>query len=368
MSHTSTSELYIGLMSGTSLDGIDAVLMDFSGAQAQLLATHYQPYPTQLVDTLLLLHHAQSGELDTSQRVAGQLAELYAETVSGLLQQSGHTSRQIRAIGNHGQTVRHCPEAGYTLQLSNNSLLAELSGIDVIGDFRSRDLAAGGQGAPLVPAFHAALFGHPAKHRVILNIGGIANISYLPPHGSVLGFDTGPGNLLLDAWIRHHQQQAMDRDGQWAASGKILPALLASLLNNAYFDQAPPKSTGRDLFHLDWLQQHLSPEMAAVDIQATLLAFTCHSISAAIQRFCDACDEIYVCGGGARNSALMHALQQQLPACHVDTTATLGIHPDWVEAAAFAWLARQFELRLPGNLPAVTGAAGPRILGSLHPA
>ena len=368
MQHTPSNELYIGLMSGTSLDGVDAALIDFAGLQPQLVATHFRPYPKALVDTLLGLHHAFSGELDQSQKTAQQLSALYAQTVLELLQNSHHQAQNIRAIGNHGQTVRHCPEAGYTLQLANNALLAELSDIDVIGDFRARDIAAGGQGAPLVPAFHSAVFGNSEINRVILNIGGIANVSYLPRTGAVFGFDTGPGNLLMDSWIRLHQGQPMDKDGQWAASGKVLPDLLKKLSGHSYFELPPPKSTGRDLFHLQWLQQQLTPDMAAVDVQATLLAFSVTSIANAIQRFCSPCDEIYVCGGGARNTAMMHELQQQLPHCLISSTETLGIHPDWVEAAAFAWLARQFVLRQAGNLPAVTGARGPRVLGALYPA
>lgn len=363
----SIPSLFIGLMSGTSLDGVDAALVDFGASRPQLLATAYLPYPPHLVPLLLALHAARSGELDCAATVANQLAQLYATTVVTLLQQSGYPASAIAAIGNHGQTIRHCPEAGYTLQIGNNALLAELTGIDVIGDFRSRDIAAGGQGAPLVPAFHQAVFGSPASNRIILNIGGIANISYLPVAGQVFGFDTGPGNLLLDAWIREHQGQAYDRDGAWASSGQPIPALLTALLSEPYCEQAPPKSTGRDLFNLAWLQQRLSPEWAAVDVQATLLAFTSHSIAQAIRRFCPAGNEILVCGGGARNTALMQDLKMQLPDIPVGTTSQLGIDPDWVEAAAFAWLAYRFVNRQPGNLAAVTGACGPRVLGALYP-
>lgn len=364
---TSKPSLFIGLMSGTSLDGVDAALVDFGDSRPQLLATTYLPYPAHLVPLLLELHTARSGELDRAATLANQLAQLYATTVATLLRQSAHPASAILAIGNHGQTIRHCPEAGYTLQIGNNALLAELTGIDVIGDFRSRDIAAGGQGAPLVPAFHQAVFGSTASTRVILNIGGIANISYLPTDGNVFGFDTGPGNLLLDAWIREYQGQAYDRDGAWARSGQLIPALLSALLSEPYCEQAPPKSTGRDLFNLAWLQRRLNPEWSAVDVQATLLAFTSHSIARAIRRFCPACDEILVCGGGARNTALMDDLQMQLPDIPVGTTSQLGIDPDWVEAAAFAWLAYRFVDRQPGNLAKVTGARGPRVLGALYP-
>lgn len=363
-----TAHLYVGLMSGTSLDGVDAALVDFSGPQPALRGTHYLPYPEPLVKILLQLHHPRQGELHEAQLVSQQLARLYAQTVNELLHKTDHGTADIAAIGNHGQTVRHCPESSYTIQLSNNALLAELTGIDVIGDFRARDLAAGGQGAPLVPAFHAAVFGSPQHNRLILNIGGIANISYLPRDGDIFGFDTGPGNLLLDSWIRQQQNQPFDSDGRWAASGTVVPKLLASMLREPYFQLRPPKSTGRDLFHLDWLTRHLTPEMTAADVQATLLALTATSIGDAVQHFCKGCEEIFVCGGGARNAALMQALKTQLAGCHVATTEALGIHPDWVEAAAFAWLARQFDAHQPGNLPQVTGARGSRILGARYPA
>lgn len=363
-----TAKLYIGLMSGTSLDGVDAALVDFSERQPALLDTHFLPYPEPLVQALLQLHQPRQGELHEAQLISQQLSHLYAQTVNELLHKSDRNAADVAAIGNHGQTIRHCPESAYTVQLANNALLAELTGINVIGDFRARDLAAGGQGAPLVPAFHAAVFGSQQYNRVILNIGGIANISYLPRNGDIFGFDTGPGNLLLDSWIRQQQNQPFDRDGDWGASGAVLPELLANLLDEPYFQLPPPKSTGRDLFHLDWLTRNLKPTMAAVDVQATLLALTATSIRNAVQGFCADTDEIFVCGGGARNGALMRILKGQLPQCHIASTEMLGIHPDWVEAAAFAWLAHQFELRQPGNLPQVTGAQGPRILGALYPA
>ena len=362
-----TSPLYIGLMSGTSLDGIDAALLDFGVHPPRVLATTFNAYPQTLVNSLLQLHHDQAGELHQSQQIANQLAHLYASAVAQLLVAANKQPIDIVAIGNHGQTIRHRPEHGYTLQLGNNALLAELSGIDVIGDFRSRDIAAGGQGAPLVPAFHRAIFGSEWHNRVILNIGGIANITSLPADGEVFGFDTGPGNLLLDSWIRLHRQQAYDSGGAWAASGAPIPALLAQLLAEPYLRQAPPKSTGRDLFNLSWLQQQLAPEWRAEDVQATLLAYTCTTITNAIADYCTKCEQIYVCGGGAHNTTLMQALQQQLPGIDIATTGELGIDPDWVEACAFAWLAHRFVQRQPGNLPAVTGASGLRVLGALYP-
>jgi anhydro-N-acetylmuramic acid kinase len=278
----------------------------------------------------------------------------------------------VRAIGCHGQTLRHRPADGYTLQIGNAALLAELTGITVVADFRSRDIASGGQGAPLVPAFHAEVLGHATIHRVIANLGGIANITDLPPGGAVRGWDTGPGNMLLDAWIKRHQGTHYDRDGAWAVSGKADPGLLASLLKHDYLGLPPPKSAGREQFNLEWLDailaSHGQKRIAPADVQATLLEFTATSLCEAIRRECPGMQELYVCGGGARNGALMRRIGALLPGARVDTTTALGIDPDWMEALAFAWLARQTLHGVPGNLPAVTGARGPRILGAIHPA
>lgn len=360
----------IGLMSGTSLDGVDAALVDFSAAThpPRILATAYQPYPARLRAELLALHTPGHDELHRAALLAQELAHLYAQSVSTLLTQANIPARQIRAIGCHGQTIRHVPQQGYTLQLHQPALLAELSGIDVIDDFRSRDIAAGGQGAPLVPAFHAALFDSTHLHRVILNIGGIANLTHLQPGQPVSGFDCGPGNMLLDAWIQQHQQQPYDKDGAWGSQGRVLPDLLDRLLTHPYFAAPAPKSCGREQFNLAWLNSHLQGTEAPADVQATLVALTTHAICAAIRREYGIPDELYVCGGGAHNKSLMTRLADELPDTRVSTTDTLGIPVDWVEAVAFAWLAWQLLQGKPGNLPEVTGARGTRLLGAIHPA
>jgi len=363
-----TPELYIGIMSGTSLDGIDAALVDLSQASPRLVSTHYQPYEEQLKGALLALHQVSHNELHQSQLIANRLAREYADATRALLKTAGVPARQIQAIGCHGQTVRHRPEHGYTIQLNNAALLAELTGIHVVGDFRSRDIAAGGQGAPLVPAFHDRVLRHPGVHRAILNIGGIANLTDLAPDHPTSGFDTGPGNLLLDAWITKHKGMPYDKDGVWAGSGKIIPLLLQNLLAEPYFDTAPPKSTGRDLFHLAWLERQLKGDEAPEDVQATLLALTGDSIAAAVRRFCAGAEEIYVCGGGAHNGTLTAHLQRALPQCRIQKTEALGIAADWMEAIAFAWLAQQTLHLRPGNLPAVTGAKHPCVLGAIYPA
>ena len=363
-------------MSGTSLDGVDAVLADISAAgTVQLLRTHYLPYPDNLRELLLALHTPQADEIHLAACAANDLARLYAEAVIALLDgvapASVRAPSSIRAIGCHGQTLRHRPADGYTLQIGNAALLAELTGITVVSDFRSRDIAAGGQGAPLVPAFHAQALRHPDIHRVIANIGGIANITDLPVNGHVRGWDTGPGNMLLDSWIKRHSGSHYDRDGAWAASGTAHPKLLAAMMGHAYLPLPPPKSAGREQFNLEWLETTLASINLTVepaDVQATLLEFTALSLSDAVRRECDGTQELYVCGGGAHNGALMQRISAHLPKIRVATTTQLGIDPDWVEALAFAWLARQTMNHAPGNLPSVTGAMGARILGAIHSA
>ncbi len=363
------TELYVGLMSGTSLDGVDAVLAEISSAgQPRLFRSHYLPYADSLRAQLLALHTPQPDEIHLAAVAANQLARLYADAVKGLL--DGIAPATVRAIGCHGQTLRHRPADSYTLQIGNAALLAELTGITVVADFRSRDIAAGGQGAPLVPAFHAQALRHPDAHRVIANIGGIANITDLPANGAVRGWDTGPGNMLLDAWIKRHRGAHYDRDGAWAAGGRIDPALLDLLAQHAYLKQAPPKSAGREQFNLDWLDTILArlAHIDPTDVQATLLEFTAMSLCDAVNRDCGGTQELYVCGGGAHNGVLMQRILARLPNVRVATTAALGIEPDWVEALAFAWLARQALHHKPGNLPGVTGARGERILGAIYPA
>ena len=368
--HTHEAERFVGLMSGTSLDGIDAVLAEIGPAgQIQLLHTHYLPYADALRAQLLALHAPQPDEIHLAAIAANALARLYADAVRTLL--AGLDPGKVQAIGCHGQTLRHRPADGYTLQIGNAALLAELTGITVVADFRSRDIAAGGQGAPLVPAFHARALGHPDSHRVIANIGGIANLTDLPVNGPVRGWDTGPGNMLLDAWIKRHSGARYDRDGAWAASGTVHPGLLATLMKDAYLQRPPPKSAGREQFNLDRLDALLAgldETIAPPDVQATLLEFTATSLADAVSGECGGAQELYVCGGGAHNGALMQRLRAHLPAVRVSTTAALGIDPDWVEALAFAWLARQTLHHAPGNVPAVTGARGERILGAIYPA
>ena len=355
-------------MSGTSLDGIDCALVDCGCQPPKLLASHYQTYPSALKTALLALHSPGHDELHQSQLISQQLARDYANATLNLLAQAGVSAAEVRAIGCHGQTIRHRPEHGYTLQLNQPALLAELTGVSVIADFRSRDLAAGGQGAPLVPAFHHQVLRHAARHRVIVNIGGISNLTDLPPGGDTTGFDCGPGNLLLDAWIGRHQGLAYDADGAWAASGTVLPDLLARLLDEPFFAAPPPKSSGRDLFNLDWLAAKLRGDEAPVDVQATLLALTALSLAGAIEIFCPGAEEILLCGCGAHNRALVEALAQALPGCRLSPTDEVGIAADWMEAIAFAWLAQQTLHGRPANLPAVTGARHPCVLGAIYPA
>ncbi len=356
---------YIGLMSGTSLDGVDGVLTAFDGE----LHAAYLPFPDALRATLLALQAPTDNEIHTEALAAGELARLYADCVHSLLEQSGVAPAEVKAIGAHGQTIRHLPALGYTRQINQPALLAELTGIDVIADFRSRDIAAGGQGAPLVPAFHQAVFGSPAATRVVANIGGIGNISVLRASGDVLGYDTGPGNVLMDSWAARHLGRPYDANGDWAASGRLLPDLLDCLLAEPYLTLPSPKSTGRDLFHADWLAQRLQHfrGAAAADVQATLATFTARTLADAIRRDAADAEAVYVCGGGALNGHLMATLQT-LVGKPVHSTEALGISPNQVEATAFAWLAARFCERQPGNLPAVTGARGPRILGALYPA
>lgn len=362
------ADLYIGLMSGTSLDGVDAVVARFPGTTPpELLASNYLPYPASLRARLLELHTPQADELHLTNCIALELADLYTESITGLLAKAHLEAKQIKAIGCHGQTIRHRPESGYTVQLVNGARLAEKTGITSIIDFRNRDIAAGGQGAPLVPAFHAATLYSQSEHRVIVNIGGISNLTNLPTDGTISGFDCGPGNLLLDAWAARHLGKPVDLGGAWATSGMVLPELLLRLLNHAFFTQSPPKSAGREQFNLDWLVGELAGDESPQDVQATLLELTARGIVDAANLWCPGFEALYVCGGGVHNTALMQRLKA-LTSKPVASSAQLGMDPDWLEAIAFAWLAQQCLERKPGNLPAVTGASGPRILGAIYPA
>ncbi|QGZ41170.1 anhydro-N-acetylmuramic acid kinase [Pseudoduganella flava] len=362
--------LFIGLMSGTSLDGVDGVLVDFWAGAARTMASHHVPYPPALLDELRALQAASDNELEREALAGNGIAEVYAQCVAALLEQSGMQAADVRAIGAHGQTIRHRPELGFTRQTINGALLAELTGIDAIVDFRSRDVAAGGQGAPLVPAAHLALFGEHGKTRVLANIGGIANISVLQANGHVTGFDTGPGNVLIDEWTRAHLGKPYDDGGAWAASGRLLPDLLAALLAEPYFALPPPKSTGRDLFHADWLRARLAGfgSAAPADVAATLTRLTAQTLAAGIHTHAAGADALYVCGGGAYNDTLLRMLAEELGAgVKVQTTQALGADPSHVEALCWAWLAWRFDDRKSGNLPSVTGARGERVLGALYP-
>lgn len=362
--------LYIGLMSGTSLDGVDGALVEFGDHPPRTLAATYIPFPPALRHDLMALQAAGVNEIEREALAANHLAERYAACVAALLTQAGLGPSDITAVGVHGQTIRHRPELGFTRQTNNPALLAELSGIDVIADFRSRDIAAGGQGAPLVPAFHQAQFGQRGQTRVVANIGGISNISVLHADGQVSGFDTGPGNVLMDAWIATHQGKQYDADGAWAASGNLLPDLLADMLSEPYFALPAPKSTGRDLFNPAWLQARLGdfPAAAAADVQHTLTILTASTLAQAIKRSAPQAQAVYICGGGAYNGTLLRALSAALgEATQVESTAALGVAPNRVEALAFAWLAYRFTARQAGNLAAVTGAVGGRVLGALYP-
>jgi anhydro-N-acetylmuramic acid kinase len=369
--------LYVGLMSGTSLDGVDAVLADFAAnaaAKMKVIGHTHAPFDPALRAELLALNSPGNDELHRAALAANALTDTYAAVVERLFLGAGVSPVQVEALGAHGQTVRHRPGefggTGYTLQLLNGALLAERTGVDVVCDFRSRDLAAGGQGAPLVPAFHAARFARADADVAVLNLGGIANLTLLPAGGVVRGFDCGPGNALMDHWCSRHLGSAFDAGGAWAASGQVEPALLATLLSDPYFDREPPKSTGRDLFNVDWLSARLErhPGQTAVDVMATLAEFTVRAALEGLQRFQPATQTLLVCGGGAFNKHLMNRLAALMPQAAVLSTAAAGVLPDQVEALAFAWLARAFNRREAGNLAAVTGAEGPRLLGALYPA
>jgi anhydro-N-acetylmuramic acid kinase len=364
------ADLFIGLMSGTSMDGIDAALVDFSTDTPNILATHSHPYP-------VVLHRQLQAALDLKDPLTADLTaiddavgEVFAAAANELLAHANHIPDSIAAIGSHGQTIRHEPDIAtpYSLQIGNPELIASLTNIDVVADFRRADIEAGGQGAPLVPAFHRARFSSAAENRVILNIGGIANITTLPADASktAAGFDTGPGNTLMDLWANRHLNTAMDTDGQWAAAGEVDYSLLASMIDDEYLLSAPPKSTGREYFNADWLSHYIArQDIPAQTIQATLCELTAQSIATAIRIHAADTRRLIVCGGGVHNSHLMTRLQANLPGMAIDTTAAHGLDPDWVEAAAFAWLAQQRLADKPGNIPEVTGANHPALLGNL---
>lgn len=367
------SDLFIGLMSGTSMDGVDGVLADFSRG-VQVLRHAGAPFPDTLRAELMALNTAGPDELHRGWLAGNALMRVYAQVVQALLAQAGLPASAVAAIGAHGQTVRHRPQqfdgTGYTIQLAQPALLAELAGITVVADFRSRDVAAGGQGAPLAPFFHQAVFGDPGQVVGVLNIGGISNLTLLRPGGAMRGFDCGPGNALMDGWCAEHTGAAYDDDGRWAATGQVLPALLQRLLTEPYFALAPPKSTGRDLFNRPWLQARLQGYEAAApaDVQATLTELTAQACAGDVLRHEPGLARLIVCGGGALNGLLMRRLQALLPRAQVASSAGFGLPPLQVEAAAFAWLARKALRGEKLELTSTTGARGARVLGGIYPA
>jgi anhydro-N-acetylmuramic acid kinase len=370
------TQLYIGLMSGTSLDGVDGVLVDLSCMPPKVWGNASTSLPDDLRQELLALNTSGADELHRAALAANALVRVYASVVHSLLLQTGVSAHQVRAVGAHGQTVRHRPQefdgTGYTLQLNQPALLAELCGIDVVADFRSRDVAAGGQGAPLVPPFHRAMFTPPQHDAAVLNLGGIANVTLLPASTDqpLIGFDCGPANALMDVWCQRHTGHSYDKDGQWAASGTVQPTLLRRMQQEPFFALPAPKSTGRDLFHATWLEKQLQGlgALAAHDVQATLAELTAWACADSVQRHLPHCQALIVCGGGAYNTHLMSRLQMALAPCKVQASDLHGLPAQQVEAAAFAWLAQQTVLRQTGSIQSVTGARGARILGAVYPA
>jgi len=368
-----TTELYIGLMSGTSADSIDAVLVDLSEASPNLFASHTEPID-DLRDEIHALAEPGEDEISRLGRLDQHLGLRFAAAVTTLLRKTNCPAEQVCAIGSHGQTIRHCPdgndgEPAFTLQIGDPSSIAHQTGIDVVADFRRRDIAAGGQGAPLAPAFHLAYFETVNQATAVVNIGGMANVTLLPGDGSASGYDTGPGNVLMDGWAQRHLGQPYDKDGTWAASGHVNHNLLELLLSHTYFSSKPPKSTGREEFNVRWLDNTLAQLQADItpsDIQATLLELTAISIADELRPFSP--QEIHICGGGAFNTSLMERLCQLLDPVPVTSTSQRGIDPEWVEAIAFAWLAQQTLQGKPGNLPSVTGAERSVVLGGVYPA
>ena len=365
-------ELYLGLMSGTSMDGIDAVLIDLSG-DPRILATKYNSYEKEVRDHLIALCADNQQTVELIAAMDTRVGQLFARTALDLLSQADISPDKVRAIGSHGQTIRHEPRAPFpfSLQIGNPNVIAEITGITTIADFRRRDIAAGGEGAPLVPAFHNEVFRSSENDRVVINIGGIANITLLPGDRDlpVIGFDTGPGNILMDGWCERHLGAVYDSDGQWCATGNIHNKLLETLSEHSYFSQEPPKSTGREDFNLQWLDtiiQETGLTPAPQDVQATLCELTARSIAKSIQLHAPQAREVLVCGGGAHNRILMQRLKVHLQETSVQSTEQYGIPPDWVESAAFAWLAKQTLAGKPGNLPSVTGAKKALILGGIY--
>ncbi len=368
-----TEALYIGLMSGTSMDGIDAVLVDLAGAAPSLRASHSHPYPDKLRTELAALTTPGENEIDRMGQLDIRVGRCFAEAVNALLEVSNCPTESITAIGSHGQTIRHRPgfTVPFTLQIGDPNTISQGTGITTVADFRRRDMAAGGEGAPLVPAFHEVVLRSHQRNRVILNLGGIANITWLPADSAstIVGFDTGPANVLLDQWIEHQLGKCYDQDGALAASGRVDQKLLNQLLQEPYFQRDLPKSTGTDHFNLKWLEAHpQAHELSVETVQSTLVELTAVSVTQAVTRHCPQANEMLVCGGGVHNRFLLSRLRAHAGRMKVTSTADVGVDPDWIEATAFAWLAQRTLKQLPGNLPSVTGASQPVILGGIYPA
>jgi anhydro-N-acetylmuramic acid kinase len=365
--------LYVGLISGTSMDAIDAALVEIDGARCVVQHARAVPYAPTLREQLFRLISRPVGvNLDEVGALDTAVGEAFAAAALQLLREANVHGAQITAIGSHGQTLRHQPGGAhpFTWQIGNPDIIAERTGITTVADFRRRDVAAGGEGAPLAPALHQAVLGSATEARAVINIGGIGNITWLPPDATPIGFDTGPGNCLMDGWSERHRGIAFDRDGEWAASGRVDPSLLQSLLSEPFFSKPPPKSTGRELFNMGWLDTHLGalkPEPSPADVQSTLCELTARSIATACQQLGHV-QRALLCGGGAHNRELRRRLEAHLTATVIATTAAFNLDPDFVEAAAFAWLASRTLAGLPGNLPSVTGARHRVVLGSIHPA
>ena len=364
------TDYYVGLMSGTSMDGIDAALVSFGDASVAIHATHTEPYPRELQDALMIaIREPLDVPLDTSGELDRRVGECFRDAALAVIDKSGVSRQEIVATGSHGQTLRHQPNAvaPFSLQIGNAKIIAAGTGTTTVANFRAADIAVGGQGAPLVPPFHQWLFGSETHGRVIVNIGGIANITVLPAGGSdILGFDTGPGNGLMDAWISRHQDEPYDEDGAWAASGTVIESLLAAFQSDPYFKLRPPKSTGFEYFNPKWLQSFDIDRFAAADVQATLCELSATTITTAINESAGDTGEVFVCGGGVHTSELMRRLNHHLSAATVSSTHSAGLDPDWVEAVAFAWLAMRTMHTKTGNLPSVTGASHKVVLGDIH--
>ncbi|MCB1675467.1 MAG: anhydro-N-acetylmuramic acid kinase [Halioglobus sp.] len=372
-----SASLYVGLMSGTSMDAVDAALVSIDSAGTTLIATHLHPIPDPMRRQIAALSRTGPDEIERMGTLDRELGALFAVAALQLLRGASTPPARVAAIGSHGQTIRHRPPCNgrgtpqsFTLQIGDPNTIAEHSGITTVADFRRRDIAAGGEGAPLAPAFHAAAFARPDCGRAIVNIGGFANVTLLDGARLGAGFDTGPGNSLLDGWIHRHRGEACDRDGRWAAGGTVVPALLERLLQHPFFSRRGPRSTGREAFHMDWLDECIgaqSPVPGPRDVQATLAELTAVSIARGIQSGPVDVAEVYLCGGGAHNRDLVNRLGRHLPGKRLDSTAGIGMAPDWVEAVTFAWLAHQTLRGLAGNAPVVTGARGTRVLGGIYP-